>query len=270
MNRILFPLCLLLLTVALAVSGCGGAGTSSFLGGDGTLAVRLADVPDPSIEAVHITVTRVQAHIDGQWQDVSTETQTVNLLDLVFEDTLLGQAVIPAGHYTQVRLFLSEATVTDADGTHQVVIPSAMQTGIKVNLNYTVNPNELTEILLDFNVSKSLVKQGNGVYRLQPVIPAVVKVLSGTITGSVTDDASQPLHNASVRAIYTAGDRYPLGTEVNATFTMDGDFKLWALLPGTYRLLVSHQEGGVTRTGEVTGVTVNANQNTDVGVIIAD
>ena len=93
----------------------------------------------------------------------------------------------PAGHYNQVRLLVTACRVTDADGVHDCNIPSGMQTGIKLNLNYDVNPGDVTGILLDFNVDKSLHKLGTGNYQLQPVIPAVVQVLSGTVTGIVTD-----------------------------------------------------------------------------------
>jgi hypothetical protein len=259
----------LLLTclVLLFAWGCGGS--SSEPAGNGTLAVRLADAPDPTITAINITVPRVEAHVDGEWVEVATPNQTYNLLDLVTNDVLLGQASLPAGSYSQIRLFVSEATVTDSEGTHNVTIPSAAQTGIKLNVSYTIEPNQVTELLLDFNVDKSLIKQGNGQYRLQPVIPVVVKVLSGTITGAATDGTAN-LQNVQVVATYTAGSSYPVGTEVNTSATMeDGAFKVWALLPGTYRLNFSYDvpESTTDLTAVVADVEVSANQNTDVGTV---
>jgi hypothetical protein len=252
--------------------GCGGSGGGSALfGGNGTLAVRMADAPDPTITDVTVNIDRVEANVDGQWQVITDTDTSVDLMDLIQNDMLLGQALVPAGRYTQVRLIVTGGTVTDSTGTHDLVIPSGMQTGIKINLNFDVNPNVVTEILLDFNVQKSIVKQGNGVYRLQPVIPAVVKILSGTVTGTVTD-GTNPLNNATVTATYTAGPNYPLGTVVNETSTMlDGTFKLWALKAGTYRITITWTDPNnpsVILTKTIENVQVTANANTDLGTVV--
>jgi hypothetical protein len=263
----------LALIPVLALTGCGG-GSSGGGANTGTLRVSLVDAPDPTITSLNVTIDRVEAHVvnpddpndnePGHWTAIATTPQTFDLLDLVTNEAILGSANLPVGHYTQVRLFVSNATVTDATGTHPVTIPSAGNTGIKLNVNYDITPNQITAILLDFNVSKSLIKQGNGQYRLQPVIPVVVKVLSGTITGTVTQGGA-PLDNADVRAVYAAGNNYAIGQEVNTTFTQDnGTFKIWALLPGTYNITVT-APGGATTT--LNGVVVQANQNTGVGTI---
>jgi hypothetical protein len=168
-----------------------------------------------------------------------------------------------------VRFFPSSATVTDSTGTHTVEIPSALQTGVKVNVDYDISGDQVTTILLDFNVSKSLRKRGTGDYFLQPVIPAVVKVLSGTVTGSVTS-AGSPVAGATVTATYTAGSAYPLNTEVNSSTTIaDGTFKLWALLPGTYTITASYTDPATStvKTVSKTGVVVTANANTDAGAM---
>lgn len=232
----------------------------------------MADAPDPTITSVEVDIDRIEAHVNGSWQVVNDVAQTVDLMTLVENDTVVGQSLVTAGSYNQIRLIVSGGRVTDSDGTHDLQIPSGIQTGIKINLNFDVDPNVLTEILLDFNVQKSIVKQGNGVYRLQPVIPAVIKVLSGTINGVVTD-GTNPLHNASVRATYTAGSSYAIGTVVNETATLeDGMFKLWALLPGTYLLEVSWtdpNDPNIVLTASLADVVVTAGQDTDAGVIVA-
>jgi hypothetical protein len=260
---------LLALAVLVVAAGCGGGGTTDG-GGTGQLHVRLADALDPDVTAVNVTIDRVEAHIDGRWQNVPVVAKTHNLLDLNENDVLLASAELPAGRYNQVRLFITDATVTDGTGTHNVTIPSAAQTGIKLNVNYDIGPNEVTVLLLDFNVAKSLIKQGNGQYRLQPVIPVVVKVLSGTITGQTVGADEQGLPFTNIRAIYTSGSSYPIGTEVNTAASRDDSgFKIWALLPGTYTLYFEHtdDEDNVT-TATVENVVVSANQNTDVGVVV--
>lgn len=261
----------LIVALTLTAIGCGGGGGSASASGSGTLRVWMADAPDPSITSVEVDIDRIEAHLNGNWQVVSDADQTVDLMTLVENDMVIGQAVVAAGTYNQIRLIVTGGRVTDDDGTHDLQIPSGIQTGIKINLNFDVDANVLTEILLDFNVQKSIVKQGNGVYRLQPVIPAVIKVLSGTITGVATDGVN-PLHNATVKAIYTAGTNYPIGTEVNETSTLeDGGFKVWALLAGTYSLELTWtdpNDPNVVITATVANVDVVASQNSDVGSVV--
>jgi hypothetical protein len=259
------------MSLALLLSAaCGGGGGGGSASGTGTLAVRMSDAPDPTISALTLTISRVRANVDGQWIDIENDPATLNVLDLAQDDVQLGAATVPAGDVSQIRLYIASATVTDSTGTYDVEIPSAAQTGLKINVHAPVSANEVQTILLDFNVDKSLIKTGNGQYKLQPVIPAVVQTLSGTVTGSATD-GTNVLNNVHVTAVYEAGDSYPVGTEVNTSSTLsDGMFKLWALLPGTYTLNFSWtdpNDATIVKTATVTGVQVTANQNTDVGAV---
>jgi hypothetical protein len=257
------------------LAGCGGSGGDdggSTGAGTGRLEVAMVDAPPaPDITAVNVTIARVEANVGGQWTALDPPSGgpvTVNLLELAKREQLIGADTLPVGQYTQVRFFPENVTVTDGTGTHPVTVPSGDQTGIKVNVNYDVQPGTVTSVLLDFNVAKSIVRTGNGQYRLQPVIPAVVKAASGTVTGTVMDGAGAPLPSVSVTAVYAAGDAYPVGTEVNTSTTgADGTYKLWALLPGQYALTATYTDaGGVVHSGGV-NVTVTAGQNTAAGTI---
>lgn len=263
---------LIILSVLSLIAGCGGSsgdGGGGPTGGTGTMNIRLADAPDPTITSIDLVFNKLEAKIGNSWQEIPLADETVNLLDLTEQDMLLGSAVLPAGNYNQIRLFPTSATVTDSEGTHNVNIGSAANTGIKVNINAELVANAVQTLLLDFNVDKSLIKQGNGQYRLQPVLVGVIKTLSGTITG-VASDGTNLLHNAQVTAIYEAGSSYPIGTEVNTSASMsDGGFTIWALLPGTYTLNFTwtSDDGTVTKTAQLTGVVVEANEETSVGTV---
>lgn len=223
----------------------------------------MVDAPDPTILGLSVTISRVEAHVGSGWMAITTTPQTFQLFDLITNEAILGSLNLPTGHYTQIRLFPTAATVTDTTGTYPVTIPSGAQTGIKLNVDYDITANVITTILLDFNVSKSLVRRGNGDYLLQPVIPAVVKILSGTVTGTVTVGGT-PVAGAKVEAVPTGGT-----TGGNSTFTTSGgSFKLWALPAGTYDLEVTYTDAAsVVHTKTVSGVTVVANQDTAVGTI---
>lgn len=258
----------------LLIASCGGGNGTSVGGGNGTgngtLSVRMADAGATGITAVNVTFTRVEAHVNGNWQVLSTTPMKINLLDLVDTDIVLSQALVPAGNYTQIRLFVDSVTVQDANGMHDCIVPSAAQTGIKVNVDATVNENEITEVLLDFNVNDSIIREGNGTYRMQPVIRGVLRVLSGTISGTV-QDAGGPLGNVAVEATYISGPNFPTGTVVAKTFSRsDGHFKLWALLPGTYTvtLVWTNPITLSTEVASVPNVVVRADSNADLGTIV--
>lgn len=262
---------LVFLVALFVLFGCGGATGAS----NGTLAFLLADAPAADVTEVNITVDRVEAHIDGEWVTITAPQDSYNLLDLTQQAAPLGSAAVPAGTYTQVRLFISEASVVDDEGTHDITMPSVEETGIKLNVNYTVEPGKITTILLDFNVDKSLVKLGRAPYLLQPVIQAVVQVLSGTISGTVMMDGAT-VAGAKVAAIYEEGGNYPVGTEVNTSVSDDaGMFKIWALLPGTYTVRVEQISDADTiiNEGSAEGVSVTADTDTmidDVSLTAVD
>ncbi len=265
MRRALTLIALSLMAVLL-LFGCGG--TTSASGGSGTLQVSMADAPLPNVTSLVVVIDRIEAHIDGDWAEIAANPQTIDLLDLVNTPMVVANAGLPVGSITQVRLFVTDATVTDDTGTHDVNIPSAGQTGIKININASVLPNTVTAILLDFNVEKSLHLLGNGTYQLQPVIPAVLMDMAGTVTGTVTLN-DLPVHGALIKAVYTAGPNYPIGTEVNTSSTAaDGTFKVWALLEGTYTIEATFTNDLFANyAASVTGVVVTRENNSNVGTI---
>ena len=53
---------------------------------------------------------------------------------------------------------------------YPLATPSAMQSGLKLNLNKFLLPNFNNVILIDFDAHESIVEQGNGDYSLKPVL----------------------------------------------------------------------------------------------------
>ncbi len=251
-------------SLGIAAVGCGGGGGTS---GTGTLNMALADAPLPSTSAVNVTIDKVEANVDGQWQQINTSTPAFNgnLLDLAKTTSPLGTTTLPTGHYTQVRLFISSATITDANGTHDITIPSGAQTGLKVLVDYNINSGDVTNVLLDFDVNHSVVQQGNGSFTLKPVIRGSVQVLSGTVTGTVVD-ANGPVQGATVTLTPTG--QAPSSTDPSVLTLSDGTFKVWGVMPGTYDISVSFTpSGGTAETGSEASQSVAANANTDAGTI---
>ncbi|HHV7519461.1 TPA: DUF4382 domain-containing protein [Burkholderia orbicola] len=187
--------------VPFVLAGCGGGddggGTQT-----GTLHVAMTDAPSCGFDHVYVTVSQVRVNAnanaadnDAGWSTVSLATpQKIDLLSLtngVLAD--LGQTALPAGQYQQVRLVLAQNqgnnlanSVVPTGGVEQALAtPSATQSGYKIIQPFTVQPNTLVDLVLDFNACKSIVQRGNGSYALKPVVTAIPTVVSGAISGYV-------------------------------------------------------------------------------------
>ncbi|MGN8139120.1 DUF4382 domain-containing protein [Paraburkholderia sp. 22099] len=193
--------CIGLLAIPVMLAGCGG-GDGGSGGAAGTLHVAMTDSPSCGFDHVYVTVSKVRVNMNAQagdsdagWSDVTLASpQKIDLLSLtngVLAD--LGQTALPAGQYQQIRLVLAQNqgntlanSVVPTGGAEQALAtPSAAQSGYKIIRPFTVQPNTLVDLVLDFNACKSVVQKGNGSYSLKPVVTATPTVVSGTISGYV-------------------------------------------------------------------------------------
>jgi Domain of unknown function (DUF4382) len=183
-------------------AGAGGGGSAA--GGTGTLRVALTDAPACGYDHVYITVDRVRVHAsstasdsDNGWGEVVLNpAQRIDLLGLtngVLAE--LGRTPLAAGQYTQVRLVLrpngggtpANALVLTGGGGAEIPLdtPSATQSGLKLIHAFTVQPNTMADLLLDFDACRSVVRRGNsGRHNLKPVV-AVIPRTTTAIVGVV-------------------------------------------------------------------------------------
>ncbi|MBI4289932.1 MAG: DUF4382 domain-containing protein [Betaproteobacteria bacterium] len=231
------------LLVSLVV-GCGGGGGG---GGEtpapGTLGVSLTDAPACGFDAVNVTVVKVRVHqsssaadTEAGWSDITLNpARKINLLDLtngVLDS--LGETLLPAGHYTQLRLVLDPNTaaglinsVVPTGGVETALItPSAVQSGIKLINEFDVPSGARVDLVLDFDACQSVVLRGNGTYALKPVIKVIPSTLNG-IEGFV-DTA---LLGSSVMVTAQQNGAVVQSTAPNA---QTGKFVLARLAPGNY------------------------------------
>jgi hypothetical protein len=182
------------------LAGCGDDGGGSALG---SLSVSLTDAPACGFDQVNVTVDKVRVHQSSAadpnaagWTTIAlVQPEKIDLLTLrdPTQSTLLlkslGVTPLEAGHYTQVRLVLvpNSASTQDANTvvlsgtTNEISLdtPSGVQSGIKLIHQFTVNPGQRTDLLLDFDACKSIVRRGNGTYLLKPVIQVIPFELNG-------------------------------------------------------------------------------------------
>jgi len=227
----------------------------------GSLAVYLTDAPS-SFDAVNIVVTQVSVHMAGNdslsgWQTISDTTAYYDLLNLQNgAEVLFANHELPAGQYTQIRLIIGNGSNVVVNGvTYPLVIPSGMQTGIKLNHTFTVVKGEVYQLLLDFDAEKSIIQTGTNQYKMNPVIRAVPLLLSGDIQGIVLP------HNVSI--LTTSGSDTISVIEAD---TLTGFFKIIGLLAGSYNLKFTPQSV-LYADSTIFNVNVTAGQTTDLDTI---
>lgn len=237
----------IILTAAAMLAACGGGGSSG--GGQGTVSVSMTDAPACGYDAVNVTVSKVRIHSssdatgnEGGWTDITLNpARKINLLDLTNGALQgLGQATLPAGHYTQLRLVLdpnngnSTANSVVLSGTTAEIpldTPSAAQSGIKLVGSFDVAAGQQSDIVLDFDACKSVVTKGTGAYALKPVVKVIPTTLNG-IDGYV---------NTTVLAEHVMVTAQQNGEVVSATVPdpATGKFFLARLVPGNYDVVIT-------------------------------
>lgn len=142
-------------------------------GGSGSMRVKLTDAPGDYKE-VNVDIRMVEIHHDGKWMALPTNAGVYDLLKLRDSITtpISDSVVINRGKVTQMRLILgdSNTVVVDSVGTFPLKVPSAYNTGIKINVDTEITVDQHLEIVLDFDAAQSVNKTGNGEYILEPVI----------------------------------------------------------------------------------------------------
>lgn len=230
-NNKFFRICLSLLLV-IGVASCSNDDSNNSTGETSSrVSVKLVDAPG-DYEAVYVDVEDVLVKYSGNESEVSIGTINAgvyNLLELTGgASVLLVDNEIDAGNISQIRLVLGDQNTIVVDGqTYPLSTPSAQQSGLKVNVNQTLETGVFYEFILDFDVDASVVAQGNGNYSLNPVIRATTAAESGAVTGMVLP--------AGIQSMVTASNGT---TEVSSYTNSEGIFMLSGVPEGSYQLTV--------------------------------
>jgi hypothetical protein len=184
---------LAVLGIATVLGGAVACGGSNSPSGSGSLNVMIKDTPYSDAKSLLVTFSDVSVHRDDQAEDSWTKlpfaggftSRTCDLKKLVTAQDILGVGSLQAGHYTQIRLTVTSAslhfvnaaagpacadTIAAPDAGAPVTIPSGV---VKLNREFTVESGGSTTILVDFDGDRSVNQTGTGEYRMSPVITVV-------------------------------------------------------------------------------------------------
>jgi hypothetical protein len=295
---ILFLL-VLVATTALLV-GCGSSGNATVTTSLSDPAT--CGPPQGAFSHIYVTVTDVQisqsasaSASDSGWVDLTpslkknpVQTDLLGVANQCFLATL-GSQGIPAGSYQQIRIILAKDGVgvnnnKCAAGTANCLmlkndpaqtpidlqLSSEATTGIKIpsgqiaDGQFTVKAGDNKDLNIDFNACASIVTQGNGQYRLKPVLHAgevQQQSTSTAISGKIVDSATGVAVNGGTTVIALEQldtsnnnniDRVFMETVANS----DGAFSFCPVPAGIYDVVASAVDGSghVYAASVITGV----------------
>ena len=249
MKKIQFILLIAISYSMLLLNGCQKDNNAE---GTGHLIIKVTDAPFPIeyVEEALVRIIKVEVREknseDGYpFLTLMEDTVTIDLIDLRNGVTaVLLETDVPVGEYDLVRLYVDHAGITIKDwDTYFMKVPSGAQTGIKIFMSPSIRVEGglTSELLLDFDISKSFVLKGNmftpaGIkgFNFKPVIRAVNNTTAGRVEGVVSDTANVLLEDASV---WIEKD-----TVISTTYTDSiGQYALIGIPAGSYSVFATKE-----------------------------
>lgn len=253
----------------------------------GRINVHLTDSPYPIdlIKSAFVTIDKVEIrqHLEsdqGENEDsfivISEANIEIDLLKLTNGITeQIASVDLEAGTYNQIRLHVVDATIVLNDGTEfDLKVPSGESSGLKIKFDpeIQITEGQTSDVLLDFDVSRSFVVKGNigskiiG-FNFKPVVRGAFLELAGRVEGNVADTLGIPLENAMVKLWIPAEESTNIVETEDETFKVssftsaDGKFKLIGIPSGKYSLSCEI-EGYIGDT--INNITVTSGQSTSI------
>lgn len=162
----------MMLVVASLLLGYSSCSKTDNKRGTSSVTVRMKDAP-AAYDKVEVEVTGVQINGDvSGWVSFPVTATTYDLLTLQGDTSVvLGTTSFANEHISQVRLILgSNNNIVVGGISYPLALSSQDETGLKVNVNQTLAANTDYVLMIDFDAAKSIVEQGNGIFRLKPTV----------------------------------------------------------------------------------------------------
>ena len=274
-----------IILAAIFLISCGGSSTQP---GTVNLSLSdppTCKAPQGPFSHIYVTITDVQIHQsadasdnDAGWVHLAPALKNnpvqVDLLGVANQCFLamLGSTGIQPGTYQQLRVFLakdgisvnnnkcgiaSNCVMLTADLTNApqpLLLSSETQTGIKVPSGqiaggkFVVGSGETKDLNLDFDACASIVFQGNGKYRLKPVLHAGEVSLtsaSTAISGTIIDGTTKnPIVGGNTVVALEQKDNAGVDRVIMETVTTsNGGFAFCPVPDGTYDVVVAAIDG---------------------------
>jgi len=257
------------------------------------------EAPTGPFSHVYVTITDVEANVnsaagasDSGWVDLTpnltTSPKQIDLLgqanNQCFLATLGDNQQLQAGSYQQIRLMLADnstsvsgnlcngsancVVLASDSSVHALQLSSEAKTGIKIPSGqiaggaFTISAGQTKDLDIDFSTCESIVQEGNGQYRLKPVLHAgEVSTTATSINGKVLDGATGNAVNGAVTVAVEQKDAGGVDRVFQSTLVAaDGTFVFCPLPAGTYDVVIvgTRSDGVQYAPAIVTGVSVGS------------
>ncbi|OGI15945.1 hypothetical protein A3K63_01145 [Candidatus Micrarchaeota archaeon RBG_16_49_10] len=164
--------------------------------GKGTLLMQITDKPvSGNITSVLVTISKVEVHKASEndsvnesgWVTVTEEPKEFDLLKIKDVKEFLASKDLSVGKYTQVRLYISNATIVTTGGASDLEITSK---SLKLVNEFDIEEGKVTIVTIDFDADKSVVSTGSGRYKLKPTIKILEAEGESTTTEPATTEST--------------------------------------------------------------------------------
>jgi uncharacterized protein DUF4382 len=254
--------------------------------------------PQGPFSHIFVTITDVKinananaADNDSGWIDLTPNLQQspqqVDLLgqanNQCFLATLGSAIELQPGTYQQIRIFLAGDTATittnqcsgaancvmltsDSSNTPQpLLLSSESNAGLKIPSGqisggqFVIAAGETKDLNIDFNACASIIAQGNGQFRLKPVLHAgEVALTSSSINGKIVDSVTGlPIVGGNTVVALEQTDSFGIDRVIMETVAdASGAFVFCPVTAGTYDVVAVAVSGGQVMYGStvITGV----------------
>jgi len=234
--------------------------------------------PQGAFSHIYVTITDVQINAsasagdnDPGWIDLTPSLkqnpQQVDLLGQANNQCFLAMlgstSELQPGSYQQIRIFLASNSTTvnsnqcgttancvmlSGSATPQpLLLSSESQTGIKIPSGqiaggqFTLAAGQTEDLDIDFNACASIVSEGNGQFRLKPVLHSgEVSLTSSSINGKIIDSVTaQPISGGNTVVALEQNDGSGVDRVIMETVTdSTGAFVFCPVAAGTYDVVV--------------------------------
>lgn len=227
-----------------------------------------------------------QDHHDGDGHDFVTlysgpgiEVSLLGLRNGVSAELTTGE--VPAGRYSQARLFIDDARLTLTNGNvystadGNLDLTCANSTGLTIFFDppLDVAAGADTAILLDFDLSKTFIPIPDDdpanaqKFLISSGIRAINRVNTGDLRGTVTqDDGAGGEVGVDLATVYVLppGETDPANSVASTASTGDGSYAVLGLKPGTYDVLAVKD----AKQAKSVGVEITAAHETTVDLLV--
>lgn len=240
--------------------------------------------PAGAFSHIYVTITDVQINTGGSagpndsgWVDLtptlSQNPQQVDLLGVAnnqcFLATLGATTALQPGSYQQIRIVLASTSTVVANSVcgssancvvlssspnvaQPLLLSSESKTGIKIPAGqisggqFVIAAGETKDLDIDFNACESIVAEGNGQFRLKPVLHAgEVTLTSSSINGTIADSVTgQPISGGTTVVALEQKDSAGIDRVIMETVTdPSGAFSFCPVAAGTYDIVAAAVSG---------------------------